>query len=107
MDALSLGTLYQSLQRTVAKYGDRPAYAVPTMAGRAYFPDGKEYTWNETYAEVQKRIEFYRAAGYGPGHRVAILFDQRPEFVFHHFALNALGCSTVSVSSDYRQDEIT
>ena len=107
MDALALGTLYQSLQRTVAKYGDRPAYAVPPMAGRAYYPEGKEFTWNETYAEVQKRIEFYRAAGYGPGHRVAILFDQRPEFVFHHFALNALGCSTVSVSPDYRQDEIT
>ena len=107
MDALALGTLYQSLQRSVAKYGDRPAYAVPPMAGRAYYPEGKEFTWNETYAEVQKRIEFYRAAGYGPGHRVAILFDQRPEFVFHHFALNALGCSTVSVSPDYRQDEIT
>lgn len=107
MDALSLGTLYDSLQRTVAKFGDRPAYAVPPMAGRAYFPEGKEFTWNETWAKVQERIGYYRQSGYGPGHRVAILFEQRPEFVFHHFALNALGCSTVSVSPDYRQDEIT
>ncbi len=107
MDALSLGTLYQSLQRTVAKHGDRPAYCVPPMAGRAYYPEGKEFTWNETYAAVQERIRYYRDAGYGPGHRAAILFDQRPEFVFHHFALNALGCSTVSVSPDFRQDEIT
>ena len=106
MDALALGTLYQSLQRSVAKYGDRPAYAVPPMAGRAYYPEGKEYTWNETFSAVQERIRFYREAGYGPGHRVAILFEQRPEFVFHHFALNALGCSTVSVSPDYRHDEI-
>ena len=106
MDALALGTLYQSLQRSVAKYGDRPAYAVPPMAGRAYYPEGKEYTWNETFSAVQERIRFYRDAGYGPGHRVAILFEQRPEFVFHHFALNALGCSTVSVSPDYRHDEI-
>jgi acyl-CoA synthetase (AMP-forming)/AMP-acid ligase II len=37
---------------------------------------------------------------------VAILSEQRPEFVFHHFALNALGCSTVTVSPDYRHDEI-
>jgi hypothetical protein len=26
MDLLELGTLYQSLERTVARYGDRPAY---------------------------------------------------------------------------------
>ena len=105
-DPLSLGTLYQSLERTVAKYGDRPAYAVPPMRGRAYHPEGKEFTWNETYAAVQERIRYYRRAGYGPGHRVAILFDQRPEFIFHHFALNALGCSTVPISPDYRHDEL-
>ncbi|HKM61459.1 MAG TPA: AMP-binding protein [Acidisphaera sp.] len=106
MDLLELGTLYQSLERTVAKYGDRPAYAVPPMPGRAYHPDGCEFTWSQTWAEVQRRKSYYAAAGYGPGHRVAILFDQRPEFVFHHFALNALGCSTVPINPDYRQDEI-
>lgn len=106
MDALQLGTLYQSLQRTVAQFGERAAYVVPTMRGRAYHPDGKEFTWKQTWDEVQKRKRYYEAAGYGPGHRVAILFDQRPEFVFHHFALNALGCSTVPISPDYRQDEI-
>lgn len=106
MDLLELGTLYQSLERTVAKYGDRPAYAVPPMPGRAYHPDGCQFTWSQTWAEVQRRNSYYAASGYGPGHRVAILFDQRPEFVFHHFALNALGCSTVPVSPDYRQDEI-
>ena len=106
MQAQQLGTLYQSLQRTVAKYGERPAYAVPPMAGRAYHPDGREFTWNETYAAVQERIGYYRQAGYGPGHRVAILFEQRPEFVFHHLALNALGCCTVPVSPDYRHEEL-
>ncbi len=106
MDPLALGTLYRSLERTVAKFGDRPAYAVPPMPGRAYYPEGKEFTWNETFAAVQARISYYRQAGYGPGHRVAILFEQRPEFVFHHFALNALGCSTVTVNPDYRHDEL-
>lgn len=106
MDPLALGTLYHTLQRTVAKYGDGAAYAVPPMAGRAYYPDGREFTWNEAYAAVQERIRYYQQAGYGPGHRVAILFDQRPEFVFHHLALNALGCCTVPVSPDYRHDEL-
>jgi acyl-CoA synthetase (AMP-forming)/AMP-acid ligase II len=106
MDPLELGTLYQSLQRAVAQCGPQAAYAVPPMPGRAYHPEGKEFTWRQTWAEVEKRKAHYAAAGYGLGHRVAILFDQRPEFVFHHFALNALGCSTVPISPDYRRDEI-
>ena len=106
MDPLELGTLYQSLERAVAQYGERAAYAVPPMRGRPYHPDGREFTWAETWAEVEKRKAHYAAAGYGSGHRVAILFDQRPEFIFHHFALNALGCSTVPISPDYLRDEI-
>ncbi len=106
MDPLELGTLYQSLERAVARYGERAAYAVPPMKGRPYHPEGREFTWAETWAAVQARKAHYAAAGYGPGHRVAILFDQRPEFIFHHFALNALGCSTVPISPDYLGDEI-
>ncbi len=106
MQTLPPATLFQALQQTVAKYGERAAYAVPPMPARAYYPQGCEFTWNETFAAVQERIHYYRASGYGPGHRVAILFEQRPEFVFHHFALNALGCCTVPVSPDYRHDEL-
>lgn len=53
MDALIYGTLYDTLQRTVARWGERPAYSVPAMAGRAYHPQGKEYTWNETATAVE------------------------------------------------------
>ena len=106
MDLLELGTLYQSLERTVARYADRASYAVPPMKGRPYHPEGREFTWAETWAAVQECRAHYAAAGYGPGHRVAILFDQRLEFVFHHLALNALGCSTVPISPDYQRDEI-
>ena len=40
MDAAIYGTLYQTLQRTAGKHGNRPAYAVPPMAKRAYHPAG-------------------------------------------------------------------
>ena len=106
MDALPLGTLYDSLRRTVSRWGDRPAYAVPPMAGRSYHPDGKEYTWNEVAQGVERMRTRYAAAGYGMGHRVAILFDQRPEFFFHYYALNSLGCSVVPINPDYRKEEI-
>jgi crotonobetaine/carnitine-CoA ligase len=105
-DLLALGTLYQTLLRTVADHGDRPAYAVPPMPGRSYHPNGWEVTWNQTLAAVDALKERYARAGYGPGHRVAIMFAQRPEFIFHHFALNALGCSTVPMSPDHRHEEM-
>ena len=107
MDPFELGTLYQSLQRTAAKYGDRPAYAVPPMKTRAYHPGGWNVTWSEALSGVEERRRHYAEAGYGPGHRVAIMFEQRPEFIFHHFALNALGCSTVPMSPDHRPEELT
>lgn len=106
MDALELGTLYDSLKRTVAKYPQRPAYAVPPMEGRAYHPGGAEFSWGETLEAVERIKARYAAAGYGPGHRVAILFNQRPEFIFHFYALNALGCSAVPINPDYRHDEM-
>jgi acyl-CoA synthetase (AMP-forming)/AMP-acid ligase II len=106
MDPFDLGTLYQTLTRTAARWGDRPAYAVPPMTGRAYHPHGKEYTWAETTAAVEGLRRRYAAAGYGHGHRIAILFAQRPEFFFHYYALNGLGASVVPINPDYRHDEI-
>jgi len=106
MDATHFGTLYQSLLRAAAKYPDRPAYAVPPMPGRSYHPDGWEVTWAQTLAAVEAKKTLYARAGFGRGHRVAILFNQRPEFFFHYYALNALGTSVVPVNPDYRRDEI-
>jgi acyl-CoA synthetase (AMP-forming)/AMP-acid ligase II len=50
--------------------------------------------------------ERYAAAGYGHGHRVALLLENRPEFLVHWLALNALGASVVPVNPDYRHDEV-
>lgn len=106
MDASHYGTLYDSLKRTAARYPDRPAYAVPPMAGRAYHPGGWEITWAQTLAAVEAMRERYARAGFRRGQRVAMLFDQRPEFFFHYYALNALGVSLVPVNPDYRREEI-
>ena len=106
MDASHYGTLYDSLLRAAAKYGDQPAYVVPPMVGRAYHPDGWQVTWQETLDAVEDKKRAYQDAGIGYGHRVAILFAQRPEFFFHYYALNALGAGIVPINPDYRVDEI-
>lgn len=106
MDASHFGTLYQSLLKSAQRFPDNAAYSVPPMAGRSYHPDGWEVSYRDTLAEVERLKAIYAQAGYGIGHRVAILFAQRPEFVFHYLALNALGAATVPINPDYRVDEI-
>jgi acyl-CoA synthetase (AMP-forming)/AMP-acid ligase II len=105
-DPASHGTLHQTFLGTVARWGDRPAYAVPAMAKRPYHPDGKTYTWNAIAAGAEELRRLYADAGYGLGNRVAILAHQRPEFFFHWYALNALGVSVVPINPDYREGEI-
>ncbi|MBV9248239.1 MAG: AMP-binding protein [Acetobacteraceae bacterium] len=106
IDPLKYGTLYQTLHRTATRWNDNTAYGVPPMAGRAYYPQGRQYSWAETLNLADTYKAVYASAGYGYGHRVAFLFAQRPEFVFHYYALNALGCSVVLLNPDYRRDEI-
>lgn len=106
MEQANYKTLYDTFLKTEARWGDRPAYGAPSRAGRTYHPDGIEFTYAETAVAVEELKEKYAAAGYGHGHRVALLLEQRPELFFHFYALNALGCSIVPINPDYKHDEL-
>jgi crotonobetaine/carnitine-CoA ligase len=80
--------------------------AVPPAPERAYHPAGIEFSYAETRQRVLALREAYAEAGYGHGHRVALLLENRPEFFFHYLALNGLGVSIVPVNPDYRRDEL-
>ena len=82
------------------------ASAPPPMAGRPYHPDGVEIGYGEARERVAALAALYRAAGYGRGHRVALLLENRPDFHLHWWALNALGCAIVPINPAYRLDEM-
>lgn len=63
-------------------------------------------TWGEAAAEVERLCLAYASAGYGHGHRVGLLLENRPAFLFHWFALNALGVSVVPINADMRRAEL-
>jgi acyl-CoA synthetase (AMP-forming)/AMP-acid ligase II len=87
-------------------YGPRPFLAVPAGAHRPWHPNGYEITFADAARESRALIARYRAAGYGVGHRVALLLDNRPEYFLHKLALNTLGVSAVPINPDYRAGEI-
>src|SRR3954467_3550403 len=99
-------TVYQAFSATAAVAGDHVFLCAPPGADRAYHPEGVEFTYAATRGEVEHLRSAYASAGFGHGHRVALLLENRPEFFFHYLALNALGCSIVPINPDYRHDEL-
>jgi crotonobetaine/carnitine-CoA ligase len=99
-------TIGQAFAATVAAHGDRPFLIVPADAHRAYLPTGFEISYRDAAACVASLAATYRQAGYGLGHRVATLLENRPDYVFHKLALNSLGVCCVPINPDYRAGEI-
>src|SRR5207247_9451196 len=98
--------VFDAFMATAQAAPDHVFLCAPPAAGRAYHPDGIELTYAQTRDAVLTLRDRYAGAGYGHGHRVALLLGNRPEFFFHYLALNALGCSIVPINPDYRHDEM-
>lgn len=99
-------TVCGAFMATAEMAPDNAFLCAPPAADRAYHPSGVEYTFGQTRGAVLALQAQYAAAGYGHGHRVALLLENRPEFFFHYLALNSLGSSVVPVNPDYRHDEM-
>ncbi|WP_211908886.1 AMP-binding protein [Tardiphaga alba] len=99
-------TIGEAFQLAAAAYGPRPFLAAPVGPHRAYHQQGYEIDFATAAREVQQLCEAYKSRGFGHGHRIAMLLDNRPEHLLHKLALNTLGISCVPVNPDYRASEI-
>jgi crotonobetaine/carnitine-CoA ligase len=97
-------TIHDAFLASAAAVPDHAFLAVPP--GPGYAPRGMEITYGDARARVEALTTLYRTAGYGHGHRVALLFENRPEHLLHVLALNALGASQVPINPDYSHDEM-
>jgi acyl-CoA synthetase (AMP-forming)/AMP-acid ligase II len=91
-------TVFSAFERSAAVHGTKPFLEMPA------------WKLSLTYAQALDRVADiaarYRARGYGPGHRVALLLENRPEFLLHFLALNSIGASVVPLNPDYRAAEL-
>lgn len=101
-----VATPYQAFARTAARRPDLVFALAPAVARLPWAPDGFRITYGEAAAQVAALQAGYASAGYGRGSRLAILMQNRPEFLLHWLALNAIGASIVPLNGDMRPDEL-
>ena len=99
-------TIGVAFHDVVARHHDRPFLAVPASNQRDYLRAGIELTYGECLRQVQQLKLAYERAGYGHGHRIATLLDNRPEYLLHKLALNELGVSVAPINPQYRPAEM-
>ncbi|MGD9919826.1 MAG: AMP-binding protein [Pseudorhodoplanes sp.] len=99
-------TVFTTFVGIAAAAKQRPMLCIPPNQNRSYLPEGLELTYGAVEARVLDLMARYARARYGHGHRALLLLENRPEYLIHFLALNALGVSIVPVNPDYRLDEI-
>ena len=100
--ATTIGGLFAD---TAARHSARPFLIIPANADRAYDRDGLVLTYTAAAARIATLVDAYRSAGYGLGSRVALLLENRPEYVLHKFAINSVGAAIVPINPDNRAYE--
>src|SRR5687767_7448605 len=99
-------TVHQCFAATAARTPDAEFLFTESVTAAAYGIAPGPLRWGEAAAEVERLRRAYAAAGWGHGHRVGLLLENRPAFLLHWLALNALGASVVPINAEMRSAEL-
>lgn len=103
---MSSQTVYQLFSQTAAKWPQNAFLCVLPETADIYGIASGELSYGDAQQRIDALSAQYRQAGYGHGHRVGLLQENRPAFFLHWFALNALGVSVVPINGDLRAAEL-
>ncbi|OUL98914.1 AMP-binding protein [Variovorax sp. JS1663] len=99
-------TVHQCFSATAARTPDAEFLFTESVTAKAYGIAPGAIRWGEAAAQIERLRQAYSAAGYGHGHRVGLLLENRPAFLLHWLALNALGVSVVPINAEMRSAEL-
>ncbi|MBV9116062.1 MAG: AMP-binding protein [Acetobacteraceae bacterium] len=85
---------------------DRVFLHVLPETASAYGIAAGDITYGAAAETIGRLRRAYAEAGYGRGHRVGLMLENRPAFFLHWFALNGLGVSVVPLSTALRSAEL-
>jgi acyl-CoA synthetase (AMP-forming)/AMP-acid ligase II len=99
-------TVHDLFVETAARTPAAQFLFTESVTAAAYGIAAGPIPWGEAAAQVARLRTAYAGAGYGHGHRVGLLLENRPDFLYHWFALNALGVSVVPINAEMRSAEL-
>ena len=99
-------TVYAAFAEAARAAPDNDFLVIPPSAAKPYAPDGLSLSYAQAFERIEARRAQYAEAGYRHGHRVALLLENRPAFLEHWLALNALGVSVVPINPYYQAGEM-
>jgi acyl-CoA synthetase (AMP-forming)/AMP-acid ligase II len=99
-------TVAGAFRAAAARYGGRPFLHVSPDTAQRYGIAEQTFTYGQALQRMEELALRYARAGYGHGHRVGLLLENRPAFFFHWLALNGLGTSVVPINADLRSAEL-
>lgn len=99
-------TVFARFHSTALRRGAAGFFNVLPETAAIYGSAPGEISYGAMLARVQRRRGTFARCGYGEGHRVGLLLQNRPEFIELWFALNALGVSVVPINPDLRTSEL-
>lgn len=105
-DATPMYTVFSMFAAAADATAHKPFLCIPARIDRPYYPAGVEISYGDVAARVENLRALYFAAGYGHGHRVCLLLENRPDFIIHWLALNSIGVSIVPINPAYRATEL-
>ncbi|KRW95226.1 AMP-binding protein [Paracoccus sp. MKU1] len=97
---------YRAFCDSAAHAAHRTFVAAPASARLPWAPDGFSISYGRAAEQVEMLSRHYAMRGYGHGSRIALLLQNRPDFLIHWLALNALGASIVPLNGDLRPEEL-
>ncbi len=103
---MGANTVWGAFSDTVNRFPDYLFLQVLPETAAIYGIEPGSWTYRQVDSEVARLVDAFRAAGYGPGMRAGLLLENRPAFLTHWFALNALGVSVVPISAEARAAEL-
>ena len=103
---MPLTTVHDAFAATAMRTPRADFLCVEPVTAAVYGIAAGTLSWSLAAAEVERLRIAYAAAGYGHGHRVGLMLENRPAFLHHWFALNALGASVVPISAEMRAADL-
>lgn len=99
-------SVWDAFAHAVDRFGNNPFLHIPRQATTAYGGRSVDLTYGDAARDVDSLAARYRVAGYGTGHRVALVLENRAEFFLHFLALNRLGAGIVPVNAGFPAAEM-